>query len=172
MIRILIAIVALGLAMPVYAEDSKPAASADTAKMPLDSKFLAMASECCNCQCSMAELVEKRTSRPEVTEFAKKMEEDHKALQKDIAATLKDRKIAIVAGTSKANKARCTNLGKLEGKEFDTAFLKYVVADHEQAIRVCENQIANGKDEKVTEFATAAVKKLREHLKAAKKLQA
>ena len=120
----------------------------------------------------MAELVEKRASRQEVKDFAKKMDEDHKALLKDLTTTLKNRKIAIVAGTSKKDKARCKDLGKLEGKDFEVAFLKDVVADHEKAIRVCENQIANGKDEKVTEFATSAVKKLREHLKEAKKLRA
>ena len=173
MIRILIALAAMTFAIPTYAEDSKPVVRRDFDKnTPLDNEFLAMASECCNCQCSMAELVGKRASRQEVKDFAKKMDEDHKALLKDLTTTLKNRKIAIVAGTSKKDKARCKDLGKLEGKDFEVAFLKDVVADHEKAIRVCENQIANGKDEKVTEFATSAVKKLREHLKEAKKLRA
>ena len=173
MIRILLTLMAMIFAMPAYAEDSKPAAGGDTAKkMPLDNEFLAMASECCNCQCSMIELAEKQASRPEVKEFAQKLEKDHKAIQKELAATLKDRKVDAATEASKETKARCTKLGKLEGKEFDTAFLKHVVADHQKAISACENQIKNGKDEKATEFATMAVKKLREHLKEAKKLQA
>jgi len=172
MIRILIALVALGFAVPAYAADTKTVERKDfDKKTPLDNEFLAMASECCNCQCSMAELVEKRASRQEVKDFAKKMDEDHKALLKELAATLKTRKIAIVAGTSKKDKARCKDLGKLEGKDFEAAFLKDVVADHERAIRVCENQIKNGKDEKVTEFAKAALEKLGQHLREAKKLQ-
>ncbi len=172
MIRILIALVALGFTVPAHGEDTKPVERRDfDKKTPLDTEFLAVASECCNCQCSMAELVEKRASRQEVKDFAKKMEEDHKAALKDLAATIKDRKVAIVAGTNKKDKERCKEIGKLEGKEFEEAFLKNVVTDHEKAIAMCENQIKNGKDEKVTEFATAAVKKLREHLKDAKKLQ-
>ena len=172
MIRILIALVALSSAVPAYAVDTKTVERRDfDKKMPLDNEFLAVASECCNCQCSMAELVEKRASRQEVKDFAKKMDENHKAALKDLAATLKTRKIAIVAGTSKKDKERCKEVGKLSGKEFEETFLKNVVIDHEKAIAMCEYQIKNGKDEKVTEFATAAVKKLREHLKEAKKLQ-
>jgi len=172
MIRILVTLVALAVAGPLYAEDTKPVERRDfDKKTPLDNDFLAMASECLNCQCSLADLVEKRASRQEVKEFAKRMEEDHKALLKDLAATLKDRKVAIVAGTSKKDKERCKEVGKLEGTEFEKTFLKYVADDHEKAIRVCENQIKNGKDQKVTEFATSAVKKLREHLKEAKRLQ-
>lgn len=172
MIRILITLTAMIFAMPAYAEDTKPATRGDTKKMPLDDQFLAMASECCSCQCSMIELAEKQASRPEVKEFATKLERDHKALHKELAAMMKTRKVDAATDTGKETKARCEKLGKLEGKEFDTAFLKYVVADHEKAIRACENQIENGKDEKVKEFATDAVKKMREHLKEAKKLQA
>ena len=173
MIRILIAIVALCFTLPAYAEDTKPIERKDfDKKSPLDTEFLAVASECCHCQCSMAELVEKRASRQEVKDFAKKMDEDHKALLKDLAATVKTRKIAIIAGTSKKDKERCKEVSKLSGKEFEETFLKNVVTDHEKAIAMCEYQIKNGKDERVTEFATAAVKKLREHLKEAKKLQA
>jgi putative membrane protein len=173
MIRILLTLMAMIFAMPTYAEDTKPATRGDTAKkMPLDDQFLAVASECCSCQCGMIELAEKQASRPEVKEFATKLEQDHKALHKKLAAMMKDRKVDAATEGSKETKARCTKLGKLEGKDFDTAFLKHIVADHEKAIRACENQIENGKDAKVTEFATSAVKKLREHLKEAKKLQA
>ena len=172
MIRILIAVVALGFTLPAYAEETKTVERKDfDKKTPLDTEFLAVASECCNCQCSMAELVEKRASRQEVKDFAKTMDEDHKALLKELAAILKNRKVAIIAGTSKKDKERCKEVGKLEGKEFEETFLKNAVTDHEKAIAMCDNQIKNGKDEKVTEFATLAVKKLREHLKEAKKLQ-
>ena len=171
-IRILLALVVVGFTVPAHAEDAKPVERRDfDKKTPLDTEFLAVASECCNCQCSMAELVEKRASRQEVKDFAKKMDEDHKSLLKDLAATLEDRKVAIVVGTNKKDKARCKEMGKLEGNSFEETFLKNVVTDHEKAIAMCENQIKNGKDEKVTEFATAAVQKLREHLKEAKKLQ-
>ena len=51
MIRILIALAAMTFAIPTYAEDSKPVARRDFDKnTPLDNEFLAMASECCNCQ--------------------------------------------------------------------------------------------------------------------------
>ena len=173
MVRILIALLALCFTVPAYAEDEKPAAREDTdKKMPLDNEFLTMAAECCNCMCSMCDLVEKRASRQEVKEFAKKISDEHKTLAKDLNATIKDKKLTAVEGPNKKDKQRLVDAGKLEGKEFDTAFLKNVIADHEKGIAACDNQIKNGKDEKATEFATTAVKKLREHLKEAKKLQA
>ena len=119
----------------------------------------------------MADLVEKRASRQEVKDFAKTMESDHKAMLKDLAKVIKNKKIAIVAGTNKVDKERCAKMSKLSGKEFEGSFFLNVVSDHEDAIAMYENQIENGKDEKVTAFAKEAVKKLREHLKEAKKLR-
>ena len=57
-------------------------------------------------------LVENRTASDEVKEFAKKMKEDHDALNKKLADTLKAHKLAVVAGLDKDVNEKITALGK------------------------------------------------------------
>jgi len=179
MTRVLLVVVGLCVSMPAHAEDTKRPEDTNTAgrkdfnkKAPLDRDFLAVASEGANCGSSLAALAEKRASRQDVKDFAKKLDKDHKALLNDLAEVIKNRKVAIVAGTSKNDREMCANVGKLEGKDFETRFLKEVTDRLERAIAMCENQVKNGKDKEISTFAQNALPTLREDLKQARKLQA
>jgi len=173
MLRTLLSVAALCVAMPAYAqtETRKPVERTDFNKdTPLDNEFLAVAAQNANSQCNFADLVEKRASRQEVKDFAKKLKTEHRALLKEIAESLRGRKIAIVATPTQGEKDRIAEMKKMNASDFETHYLTEVIARHEKAIKMCENQIKNGKDKEVSDAAAATVKKLREHLKEARKL--
>jgi putative membrane protein len=152
------------------AQDRRPVAREDFDN-PLDAKFLAMAAQCSNSEADLAAIAERRASREDVKEFAKKLREEHNNANKTLAKTLKDRKLAIVAVPDKKVREEAVRLAKIERGEFDAAFLKRMVESHEKAIKMFENQVKNGKDEEATRFAKDTLPKLKEHLKKAKELQ-
>src|SRR5262245_18530356 len=112
---------------------------------PLDKEYVVAVHSCCNAAERCLALVEKRASSDKVKDFAKKMKEDHDKLSKDLGKRIKDKKLAVVAGLDKEKNEKLTALGKLENKEFDTAFLKHVIEGHEKLIKMAEHQVANGK---------------------------
>jgi putative membrane protein len=138
---------------------------------PLDKDFLVAIHSCCNFMDRTLALVEKRASSDKVKDFAKKMKEDHDKLSKDLGTTIKDKKLAVVAGLDKEKNEKITALGKLEKSEFDTAFLKQVVEGHEKVIKMADHQVAKGTDKDITKFAKDMLPTLKDHLKKAKELQ-
>lgn len=176
MARILCAALALTVCVSlvqVQAQDKdRPIERKDFDKeKPLDKEFLVAMHSCCNAMDRTIGLVERRASSNEVKEFAKKLKVDHDKLSKKLGETIKDKKIAAVAGLDKAVNEKIAALGKLEKAEFDKAFLKNVVEGHEKAIKMAENQKTNGKDKDITAFAEDLLTTLKEHLKKAKELQ-
>jgi putative membrane protein len=174
MVRILCAVLALAVCVSLAPaqEDNKAVQRKDFDKeKPLDKEFLVAMHSCCNAMDRIIGLVERRASSNEVKEFAKKIKEDHDKLSKKLGETIKDKKIAAVAGLDKDVNDKIAALGKLEKGEFDKEFLKQVVEGHEKAIKKAENQKTNGKDKDITNFAEDLLTTLKDHLKKAKELQ-
>ena len=61
-------------------------------------------------------------------------------------------------------------LSRLSGAQFDQAYAKAMVEDHEEAVALFEAQTKNGRDAAVKEFASKTLPKLRDHLEMARKL--
>lgn len=136
----------------------------------LDRDYLVKAAPCCDAMVKYADLAEKRAANPEVKAFARRLADEHRRLHKDLAKAAEDQKLAVASGTEKPVKEEVDRLSKLSGAEFDQAFLKRVIEDHEQGIKMCEAQGEKGTDAKLREFARTAAPRLKEHLKEAKML--
>src|SRR5262245_57191606 len=154
MIRILCALLALAVFVPVTpAQDTKTIEKKEFSKdNPLDKEFLVAMHACCNASGRCIALVENRTASDEVKEVAKKMKEDHDALNKKLADTLKTHKLAVVAGLDKDVNEKITALGKLDKGDFDKEFLKQTIAGHEKVIKMAEHQKAKGTEKDITAF--------------------
>ena len=95
---------------------------------------------------------------------------DHKAVGDQLAELLKGRKLAIAAGFDKETKDEVSRLSKLEGNEFDRAFLHCMVKGHKEAIGIFENQAKNGQEEDIRAYAKESLPDLRKHLAKAQAL--
>jgi putative membrane protein len=58
----------------------------------------------------------------------------------------------------------------LKGADFDHAFMKHMVSDHQEAIALFEREAKDGKDPELKDFASKTLPTLREHLKMARKI--
>jgi putative membrane protein len=174
MVRICCALLALAVIVPVApAQDTKrPIEKKEFNKdNPLDKEFLVAMHSCGNASGRCIALVENRTASDEVKAFAKKLKEDHDALGKKLADTLKAHKLVTVAGLDKDVNEKITALGKLEKGDFDKEFLKHTIEGHEKVIKMAEHQKAKGTEKDITAFAEEVLTTMRDHLKKAKELQ-
>jgi len=145
--------------------------SAQTVEKPaLDTDFLIKAVEGGHAIILHSQLAETRSNNDKVKAFAKKLVKDHKEMASSLDRYASEQKIAVVAGTDKNVRDQAEQLGKLNGLDFDRAYLKIVTAEHSKAIGMCESQQVLGKNANLKDFAKDALPKLREHLDESKAL--
>ena len=142
----------------------------EKADRPLDKDFLIKVATCNNAGIQVSGLADKRSESSQVKDFATIIVKDHKASGDQLAELLKGRKLAIAAGFDKETKDEVKRLGKLEGNEFDRAYLQCMVKGHKEAIAIFENQAKNGQEEDIRTYAKEVLPHLRKHLSKAQEL--
>jgi putative membrane protein len=139
-------------------------------KVVLDRQFLIKTATCAHAEVMYSELAEKRASSGKVKDLAAKIVKDHRRINEDLTLLAEKQKLAILAGTEQKTKDETKRLSKLEGAEFDRAYLKRIIADHEKGVRMFENQAKDGRDESLTAFAKKNLPRIKAHLKEARAL--
>lgn len=139
-------------------------------KGPLDKEFVIKVASCNNAEIEISKLADSRSKTTEIREFAGKLVNDHKVAQDKLAELIKNRKFGVVAGLEKEAREDIKRLSKLEGNAFDQAFLEHMVVEHTKAISMFENQVKNGTDSEVRDYAKEMLPDLRKHLTKAQEL--
>jgi len=149
-----------------------PAVRADKDdKLPAsDPAFLAHAISCSVAQTKYADLAEKRAGSKEVQEFARKLKEDHNKCNEKLLEFAKGAKVAVVSGLEKDQREALSNLSKLTGTEFDKAYLRRVIEDHEKALTVLEDRKKATGNADLRDHVSKSITTVKEHLDEARKL--
>lgn len=141
----------------------------EKAELPVDENFLIEATILLHADEKYSNLADGRASG-NVQKFAAEVAKEHEQLKQRLAEVVKDRNLGIVAGLERQTQQQADRLSKLREENFDRAYLARIALDHQRLIELCENQLKNGKDEKMTAFAKVALPALRKHLKTAEGL--
>jgi len=145
----------------------------DPVKLPKsDLEFLPRAISCSVAETKYAELAEKRAEDKEVKEFARKLAADHQKCTQKLLDFAKDLKLAVVAGTESDQRATEKQLAKLSGRDFDVAYLREVISDHEKGIKVAQSRIKGEGKEELKDYLKKSVEEMEGHLKEARGLLA
>jgi putative membrane protein len=108
----------------------------------------------------------------DVKAFAQKLVDDHTKANQELTQIASTKGVTIpseIMGKMKEAKER---LMKLTGKNFDQAFIKQMVDDHTDTIKMFEDESKVAVDADVKSFIDKTLPTLREHLSRAKELQA
>jgi putative membrane protein len=135
-----------------------------------DADFLAKSMTCGTAAVKYSEIAAKQAANDDVKAFAKRMVKDHAQMNDKLAVAAKNLKIAVVSGLEKDMKARCENLAKLTGADFDRAYLKIIIEEHERGIKNCESEARTSTDPDLKAFAASAVPDLKKHVQEARDL--
>jgi putative membrane protein len=145
----------------------QPAPSANLASQDRD--FLERAAEGSNAEIAMGALVDSHASRAEVIAFGKLMVTDHTAINQQLAAIAKAKRISLPTslGEHQQNFDRIVDLYR---DEFDREFARAMRGDHQDAVRLFREEASGGVDPELKAFAAATLPKIEAHLRHAEGL--
>jgi putative membrane protein len=146
-------------------------ASARAEEKPVtDKDFLMQAYTACFADVKHSELAEKQATNDKVREFARQLVKDHTKTNEQFGALALTNKLAAITGLEKGDVDVHDRLAKLKGEDFDRAYIRQMVADHEKAVRLFEGEVKSGTDAKLKEFAEKTLPMLRDQLKQAREI--
>jgi len=162
-----LAAVSAGAATPSKA--AKSTAKTSTTSTLTDTQFAKAAAEGGNAEVRLGELAEDRGSNQAVKDLGQRMVNDHTKADGDLqAAATKDNVTIPTTQMDARDQATYVSLSKLSGAEFDRAYARDMVRDHEADIAAFRREANDGKDATLKKFASETLPTLEDHLKQAR----
>jgi putative membrane protein len=98
-----------------------------------------------------------------VKQFARRMVDDHSKANAELMTLATSKGITLPTELDKKHQAEVRKLTRLSGAEFDRAYAKMMVSDHNKDVSEFEKQSTKGADADVKAFASKALPTLKEH---------
>ena len=114
--------------------------------------------------------VEKASTDP-VKQFGQKMIDDHSKANDELKAIASKENIPVPESLDSKHQSRVEKLSKLSGADFEKAYVKDQLKDHQQDVRQFQEEAKSGTDPDVKSFASKTLPTLEEHLNMAKELE-
>ena len=133
-----------------------------------DRQFLMQAAEAGMAEVRAGELASQKASSPQVRQFAQRMVDDHTKANRQLMQLAEAKGVKPPDEPDRAHRQSMERMQKLSGAEFDRAYMKSQVDDHQNAVSLYERQAKNGRDDELKSFAQSQLPALREHLEMAR----
>jgi putative membrane protein len=102
-----------------------------------------------------------------VSEFGRWMVADHTALGSLFAKVAEKAGFSVSTEPNSTDQAKIDELAKLSGKNFDQAYVKEQVTDHKQVLALLQQEVSNGQDQGLVNFAKQSLPLIKAHLQEA-----
>ena len=112
----------------------------------------------------LANLALEKSNNEEVKSFAQKVVTDHTAVNEELKTLAASKNVTLPTDVNAKQKASMDKLSNMSGMDFDRAFIKQMVKDHEAAVKLFQKQADSGTDADVKAFAAKNLPTLQEHL--------
>jgi putative membrane protein len=150
----------LGSAALVWGADNELASG--------DKKFIKDAAEGGMLEVKLGELAAKNASDQSVKDFGQQMVTDHTKANEQLMTIAKSKNVEVPAELDSKGQKLVDKMSKMTGADFDKAYMKDMVKDHEKDVKEFKKQAKDGKDADVKKFAEDTVPTLEHHLEMAK----
>jgi len=131
---------------------------------PSDSKDFAMkAAEGGMLEVKVSQLAQQKASSNEVKDLARKMEQDHTQANNELMAVAKQKNITLPSDLRGECQEHYQAFQKLEGQDFDNAYVLFLVKDHLKDIMTFQKESQKGTDADVKQWAAKTLPILRQH---------
>jgi putative membrane protein len=163
----------IGACSPNIEQHAHPTPKADAVPSenlaPQDRDFMERAAQGSNAEIAMGALVDRHALRADVIAFGKLMVTDHRAINQQLAAIAKAKRISLPTslGEHQQNYDRIVDLHR---HPFDREFARAMRADHQEAVRLFREEASGGLDAELKAFAAATLPKIEAHLRHAEGL--
>ncbi|HXS52106.1 MAG TPA: DUF4142 domain-containing protein [Usitatibacter sp.] len=137
-----------------------------------DRKFIEEAAKGGMAEVALAKIAEQRASSPEVKQFAQKMDEDHSKANEQLRTLAQEKGVTMPGGPKAGDKHEESKLSKLQGQDFDRAYMDHMVKEHQKDVKEFQKEAQKAKDADVKSFAQQTTPILQEHLQLAQNADA
>jgi putative membrane protein len=119
----------------------------------------------------LGQLAQQNAASDVVKEFGKRMETDHSRADEQLRQAASQDNVSIPTEMGKKDQATYERLSKLQGEEFDKAYARDMVVDHENDVMAFKKEASQGQHPQIKKFAAETVPTLEEHLKLARQME-
>jgi len=91
-------------------------------------------------------LAERNAQSQEVKDFGKRMVDDHSKANDELNQIASQAGAALPTGLSTSDNTTKEHLSKMQGDAFDKAYVRHMVADHQQDVSEFKQETTAGKD--------------------------
>lgn len=135
-----------------------------------DKKFVKDAAEGGLTEVELGKLALQKSSSDDVKQFAQKMVDDHSKANDQLKQVADQDKIDVPAAIDSKHQSRIDKLSKLSGDQFDKAYIKDQLKDHETDVHEFQLEANSGTDPNVKSFASTTLPTIQQHLDLVKNL--
>ncbi len=129
-----------------------------------DAKFAAKAAQGGLTEVKTGQLAADKASNPDVKALGQQMVDDHGKANEQLKAIAQEKGMTLPTDVSGKQQAMYDKLSKLSGAEFDNAYVKAMLMDHQEDVKEFTKESSKGKDEKIKGFATQTLPIIQGHL--------
>ena len=133
-----------------------------------DADFMVEAASGGMMEVEAGQLAATKAQNPRVKAFASMMVEDHTKANEELKALASGKSITLPTAVGEDHQKHITELREKSGMDFDKAYMKMMVDDHNDDVEDFQSASNNAKDESVKAFAAKTLPVLRMHLDSAR----
>lgn len=132
-----------------------------------EASFLKKAAQGQQAEIALGQLAAQNASAQEVKQFGSKMIEDHQKASQEVKQLASKEGVQLPVHMSDKQKQKEQELSKLSGKEFDRAYMQYMLKDHKKEVNEFEQNAQQLQDQDVKQWASSTLPVLKQHLEKA-----
>jgi putative membrane protein len=119
----------------------------------------------------LGQLAAQKASNPEVKAFGQQMVDDHSKANDKLKSVAAQENMSLPTTLDAKDQKLMTKLQGLSGPDFDRAYVKAMVKDHEEDVKEFQKEADKGKDPQIKNFASQTLPVLQQHLSKIQSLQ-
>jgi putative membrane protein len=135
-----------------------------------DKNFVRDAAQGGMAEVELGKLATEKASSDDVKKFGQRMVDDHTKAGDQLKQVASSEGVQLPEGLSAKDKLTKERLSKLNGAQFDKAYMADMVKDHTQDVADFQRESKSGRDPAVKDFASQTLPTLQDHLKQAKEI--
>lgn len=149
---------------------SAPSASGSSQLSAADQTFVKKAAQGGIAEVELGKLATQKASSEDVKKFGQRMVDDHTKANDQLKQIAGNKAVSLPTDLDSKDQALKDRLSKLDGEQFDRAYMKNMVKDHTKDVAEFRKESTSGKDSDLKSFASQTLPTLEDHLKEAKNI--
>ncbi|MBS1148493.1 MAG: putative outer membrane protein [Myxococcaceae bacterium] len=118
----------------------------------------------------LGKLAQEQGQSQDVKDLGERLLKEHEKANRELEAAVAPYDVMLPTRMDSEHQRDYDKLKAMKGADFDNAFARHIVKDHEKTIKLFKKQAKSGEAKELKEYATRTIPVLEEHLKIARDL--